>query len=236
MISIIIPTLNEERYIGRLLVCLCSQKFKNFEVIIVDGKSTDCTIKVAKRYRKSLRLKTVESTERNLSYQRNLGVDHSQYDNLLFLDADVKFGKSFLNKLTKQVRKRKLDIATGVIIPDSKKWYYKLFFTICNLIIFFLQKSFPAAPGSFTYIKKEIHQRVKGHREDITWSADISYVNAASKYGKFGLVNVPYYFSVRRFEQYGTKKTMFQWAAAFFLTLINKPEFANSIKYDFGKF
>ena len=38
-LSIIIPTLNEEKYIGKLLDCLSRQSFKDFEVIVVDGKS-----------------------------------------------------------------------------------------------------------------------------------------------------------------------------------------------------
>lgn len=40
-LSIIIPTLNEEKYIGKLLDCLANQTYKGFEVIVVDGKSGD---------------------------------------------------------------------------------------------------------------------------------------------------------------------------------------------------
>jgi glycosyltransferase involved in cell wall biosynthesis len=40
-ISIIIPTLNEEKYLPKLLTDFKKQKNKNFEIVIVDGHSED---------------------------------------------------------------------------------------------------------------------------------------------------------------------------------------------------
>ncbi len=48
--SIIIPTLNEEKYLPLLLSDLNKQKEKNFEVIIVDGSSIDNTKKEAEKF------------------------------------------------------------------------------------------------------------------------------------------------------------------------------------------
>jgi len=56
--SICIPTLNEEKYLPLLLNCLLNQDYKNFEVIISDGGSTDKTIEVAKKYQNYLDLKS----------------------------------------------------------------------------------------------------------------------------------------------------------------------------------
>ena len=50
--SIIIPTLNEQNYIGNLLNDLTLQTYKDFEVIIVDGKSKDDTKKIVDKFRK----------------------------------------------------------------------------------------------------------------------------------------------------------------------------------------
>ena len=49
-ISIIIPTLNEEKYIERCLKSLKNQSFRNFEIIVSDSYSTDDTVKIAKKY------------------------------------------------------------------------------------------------------------------------------------------------------------------------------------------
>ncbi len=49
-VSIIVRTYNEEKWIGHCLGAIFSQKFDNFEVILVDNNSTDYTVEVAKRY------------------------------------------------------------------------------------------------------------------------------------------------------------------------------------------
>jgi len=46
--SIVIPTLNEEKCLPRLLDDLTQQKEKDFEVIVIDGRSDDQTVKKAK--------------------------------------------------------------------------------------------------------------------------------------------------------------------------------------------
>jgi len=47
MISIIIPTLNEEKFLPKLLESLTVQTVKDFEVIVVDGSSKDKTVELA---------------------------------------------------------------------------------------------------------------------------------------------------------------------------------------------
>ena len=49
-VSIIVRTFNEEKWISHCLKAIFSQNFDNFEVILVDNKSTDHTVEVAKRY------------------------------------------------------------------------------------------------------------------------------------------------------------------------------------------
>jgi rhamnosyltransferase len=49
-VSIIIRTKNEERWISHCIAMLYNQKFKDFEIILVDNASTDYTVEVAKRY------------------------------------------------------------------------------------------------------------------------------------------------------------------------------------------
>ena len=49
-ISVIIPAMNEEKYIGFPLKGFKNQSFRNFEIVVVDGGSKDNTVKISKRY------------------------------------------------------------------------------------------------------------------------------------------------------------------------------------------
>src|SRR3712207_1321738 len=99
MLSIIIPTLNEEHYLPPLLESLKSQRGQ-FEVIIVDGNSSDRTREVTEEFRKTFDhpLHVIKLEKPNLSLQRNTGVKNSRYDLLLFLDADVILPPGFIEE------------------------------------------------------------------------------------------------------------------------------------------
>ena len=72
--SIVIPALNEEHYLPRLLLDLSKQTFQDFEVILVDAKSDDDTIGMAKQFEKKFGTLTIlNSDKRNVAHQRNLG-------------------------------------------------------------------------------------------------------------------------------------------------------------------
>lgn len=83
-ISIIIPTLNESEYVGRLIDCLLSNLTITFEIIIVDGGSTDDTIAICQQ-----RGVTVVESKPSRAIQQNLGAAHAQYEYLYFLHADT---------------------------------------------------------------------------------------------------------------------------------------------------
>src|SRR3954452_2731154 len=52
MVSIILPSRNEERYIEKCLVSLLKQDYPNYEIIAIDDSSTDITGEIIKRYSK----------------------------------------------------------------------------------------------------------------------------------------------------------------------------------------
>ena len=51
-ISIITPTYNSEKYLEEMLKSLLKQKYKNFEIIIIDAKSKDKTLDIINKYKK----------------------------------------------------------------------------------------------------------------------------------------------------------------------------------------
>ena len=83
MLSIVIPTYNEEEYLPRLLASIRSQRFEGYEIVVADARSTDRTRQIAERFG----ARVVEGGMPGPG--RNLGAVAAKGDLLLFLDADV---------------------------------------------------------------------------------------------------------------------------------------------------
>lgn len=86
-VSIIINTHNRANHLKRLLDCLNYQTYKNFEVIVVNGPSTDHTDKILEQYKDFIRLETCP--EVNLCMSRNIGVRAAAGEIIAFIDDDA---------------------------------------------------------------------------------------------------------------------------------------------------
>lgn len=134
--TVVIPTLNEEKYLPRLLANLQAQTFTDFSVVVVDGSSEDNTVTEAKKFSKALTLKVITITERNVSVQRNTGIDHSNSDWVIFMDADNQLPEYFLEGVKYQLAKHpETDIFTTWASADSDSQFDKVMENAFNLTI-----------------------------------------------------------------------------------------------------
>lgn len=92
LISVIIPTFNEEKNINRLILSIKKQSYKKFEIIVVDDGSIDKTCEIAEK--ENVRVFRRKHKER--SVQRNFGAKNAKGSYLLFLDADMELTKNVL--------------------------------------------------------------------------------------------------------------------------------------------
>ena len=89
MISIIVPAYNIEKYIARCIESILCQKYKEWELIIVDDGSTDHTWNVILDYaKKDRRIKAIHKENAGVSSARNLGLDFSSGEYISFIDGD----------------------------------------------------------------------------------------------------------------------------------------------------
>jgi len=165
MITIIIPTLNEENCLPKLLECIRSQTYKNYEVIVADASSKDKTREIAKKFG----CKVVKSGGLP-GIGRNNGAKAAKGNILFFIDADVEFGNNFLKNCVEEFNSRKLDIAGLYIHPQGNNIFDKIFLGVFNFWTFSTQLFYPNASGSGIMCKKWIHEKANGFDEKIRFS------------------------------------------------------------------
>jgi len=87
-ISVIVLTLNSEKYIRRCLDALDAQTFREFEVLIVDAGSTDATLAVVDTYSGQLAIRVCAAVGTNMGQARNVGIRAAAGAYLCFCDSD----------------------------------------------------------------------------------------------------------------------------------------------------
>jgi glycosyltransferase involved in cell wall biosynthesis len=89
--SIIIPTYNRENSIANCLLSVLNQTLKNFEILIIDNKSTDNTIlEITKISDERIKL-FVNDRNYERCYSRNKGIERAIGHYITFLDSDDLF-------------------------------------------------------------------------------------------------------------------------------------------------
>jgi len=114
LVSVIIITYNRCRELERCLNSLMAQTYANFETIVVDGGSTDCTADVIRQHT----IKLIRETKKGgISAARNLGISHSNGDIVVFLDDDAVTEKNWLENLIKPFASENVAGVCGKVIP-----------------------------------------------------------------------------------------------------------------------
>jgi len=231
MLSIIIPTLNEEKFLPHLLISLKEQTFKDFEIIVADNNSTDAT--------RSIALKSgAKMVEGGLPARgRNNGAKVARGEWLLFLDADVILPPDFLEKAIAEIKESTLAAASCLINPLSARKIDKFLHGVVNLYFKATKKKFAHAPGFCIFAKKEVHQLVGGFDEKIKLSEDHDYVLRINKIEKFDFVkSVRIPVSVRRLNKDGRFNIAIKYLAVEMHLIFLGPIYSNIFNYKFGHF
>lgn len=208
--SVIIPALNEAKYLPKLLGDLSKQTFKDFEVIVVDGKSEDKTVELTKNYSDKLpKLTILTSDRRHVCTQRNLGAKHAIGEVLIFSDADNRIDQSFLLGLKYRWDTTKSDILATWTKSDIDNPQNKVIAAAINL---FLETQSNIKPyfllEALFAISKKCFNAIGGFDETIMYSEGKNIIKKAHGLGfVYKIVRDPVYtYSYRRFRHNGTLK------------------------------
>lgn len=227
--SVIIPTLNEERFLPNLLASLTHQTQKNFEVIVVDGKSRDKTVQVARAFQRRLpKLQVIVAPKARLPLQRNIGAQKARGDWFIFIDADSVILPYFFQQVESFINENKPQVFTTWFRPDSEVPGDALL-TILGVMMLegsILFKRPFITPGPLTVVEREVFEAVGGYNERHTFNEDVDLGFRLYQRGvKLAILRETLYvWSMRRLRTQGMLRVAQQYVrAALPILLFRRP-------------
>lgn len=231
-ISIIIPTLNEEVLLPKLLESIKIQSFTDYEVIVSDAGSKDRTRAIAKEYGATV----VDGGMPGVG--RNKGAEIAKGEYLCFMDSDIILPEDFLLIAFAELLERKLAGATCRFVPDSDSITDMLIHEFANITV--LLSSFThsvMSGGFFMIVKREMYDRVGGFDESLSLREDHDFAEKVSREASFGFLYRPHVnISVRRYKKEGRLSLVYKYLLAEISNVLNTEDKGKSIEYEFGAY
>jgi glycosyltransferase involved in cell wall biosynthesis len=210
LVSIVIPSKNEEAYIGKPLSSLLNQTAINRQtpVIIADAGSTDGTLKVIEGFKHLLNIRVVPGGLPAVG--RNIGASFTNSEYILFLDADVTLGEhDSLQKALDLAETKNLDLVSTHIhstdgnYADKLFWHLHGFASVTKLVGSY-------AAGMFILIRSDVFRKLGGFDEQISLGEDWDLTHQIAP-AKFAISPSFINTSSRRFSSMGYMKTFYQY-------------------------
>lgn len=167
-VSFVVPAKDEEAYLGETLASVRRQRTDaDYDLLVVDGDSTDATRAIARDYDATV----VEGGGEGRGHARHLGAMKADGRWLAFVDADTVLDETYLSTLLSFVERNRLDgaAARAKIRGSVRVVPYRLLF---NYVL--PRLSPPVFPGFNVVVDREAYFDVDGFpnapNEDVTFS------------------------------------------------------------------
>jgi len=232
-VSVVIPTLNEEDALPRLLEDLVAQSERPDEVILVDGASDDATRDVFAAYvgrHPAIRWRMVEGP-RDVGTQRNLGARHADGDLLCFIDADTRLPPSFIATARAHADGSPDALWCPRFRPESPRLRYRLLYALFNAL-FWLSTfwSKPSGGGMCIVARRRV---LEAHRfPEREHFEDLRFITEAGRALGYGILPATATVSVRRYEHDGYLATLGTYASLSLRFVLGRDLAA--VPYDFA--
>ena len=229
-VSIVIPTLNEERLLGGLLSDLAAQGRQPDEVFVVDAGSEDGTVAVAERFPF---VEVLRSTP-PVAVGRNAGGRRTSGDVVVFLDADARLPETFLERFLGEFGRRGYDVACPLYYPHDSTRAVERFHDLFNLTTRTFQKILPSGAGPCIAVRGGLFRESSGFDPSFKFD-DIELIRRLARGRRFGIIEERMLVSDRRYREQGFARTVAQYSLMSLIFALGRFEWANNMDYDIGK-
>ena len=217
-VSIIIPTKNEEKVIGRTLAHLRDSLPKDdYEIIVVDDESADRTAEIARAYADQVLVRVGEV--HGIARGKNAGAKRARGEFVVFLDADcepekpAEFFKKALALFDADPRIAGLTCSLKVF-PSLATFGDRVVFAGVNLTFRFINNILRGGGGSgeFQMVRRSIFDAVQGFNENLPVAEDQDFFQRVARHGRVRMEpSLVVWHTSRRAHKLGWPRLLMQW-------------------------
>ncbi len=204
LITVAVPNYNNEEFIEECLESILLQKFTDFEILIVDDKSTDNSLKIISEYRSKYNNIRVIINEENqgLGKTRNILIENAIGTYICFVDPDDAINRYALQLLYDEFKKNSdlVLVHSPYFLCDEnlENWRYSTY-----------PKEIPEGESHMTcpgitplaLFKREVYIKFDSQIKDIKSAEDQDMYFKIEELGKISFVNVPLYYYRRSHKE-----------------------------------
>lgn len=176
-ITIITVCYNSQNNIEQTLKSVLNQTYKNYEYLIIDGKSTDKTMDIVKKYEKIFdgKLKYISEKDKGIYDAMNKGIKMASGDVIGMLNSDdIYYDESSLEKINNAFLTNECDgVYSDLILSDNE--------TMKKVVTYFKSNSgnyrlgwYPPHPT--LYLKKKVYENYGYYNQDYKIAADYDFM------------------------------------------------------------
>jgi len=200
LVSVVIPTLEEQHALPSLLESIENQNYSPIEVIIVDSSSLsshEATKRIAQKHGATV----IYVPPGNISRARNEGAGASKGEILVFADADCFLASDYIGRIARAICKEGAKLAHGQEVLLNAPFYYDATFAWSHILV----KPRMLTTGRGIAVPRNVFFGVGGYNENVDprnkpnaaheleWREDLEFGRRVNrKYGRIKVVKGAY--------------------------------------------
>ncbi|MFH0966674.1 MAG: glycosyltransferase [Methanobacteriota archaeon] len=211
MISVVVPSFNEEERIDGCLASLTHQTIPRdqYEIIVVDGGSKDNTREIAEKYADTVFIQTTPK----VGGARNDGAMVTKGDILVTTDADTYLPPDWLERIESGFANPRVVMLYGPVRPIERSLKNHCYLFLANLFawIGYLTGTIHFTLGCNSAFRRDAFMQAGMYRVSDAGD-DLEIAHRMKKFGKIRFDRRLWVgFSMRRYDQFGALKSVYEW-------------------------